>query len=48
MYYIDIYDTSKQKKFRKEFDSYYKFRKFYFRVLYSKKLMILSSSNLED
>ena len=48
MYYLKLYDTKNQKEFTVYFDSYYNFRKRYYRVKYSKKLMILSMSNLVD
>ena len=48
MYYMKIYDTKTQKTFKIEFDSYYNFRKRYYRIKYSKKLIILSMSNLVD
>jgi len=48
MYYIKVFDTTTQKTFKMEFDSYYQFRKRYYRLKYSKKLMILSMSNLVD
>ena len=41
MYYIKVFDITTQKTFKMEFDSYY-------RLKYSKKLMILSMSNLVD
>ena len=48
MYYIVIYDNTKEKGWREEFDSYYKFRNRYYRLKYSKKLSILSHSNLYE
>ena len=47
MFYINIYDNSTNKTWIEEFESYYIFRKRYYRLKYSKKLKILSHSNLE-
>lgn len=48
MYYIDIYDNSTKKSWREEFDSYFNFRKRVIKLKYSKKLVIISRSNLVD
>ena len=48
MYYIHVLDTTTQKDWTEKFDSYYKFRNRVYRLIYSKKLMILSRSNLEE
>ena len=48
MYYINIYDNSTGKNWREEFDSYYLFRKRYYRLKYSKKLFITSMSLLDE
>ena len=48
MYEINIYDISKDKSWKETFDSYYLFRKRVIKLKYSKKLKILSSSNLVD
>lgn len=48
MYYIVIYDKELMKGWRELFDSYYKFRNRYYRLKYSKKLVILSMSNLYE
>lgn len=47
MYYIDIFDKTTERTWQEEFESYYLFRKRYYRLKYSKKLTILSHSNLE-
>ena len=48
MYYIEILDLSTNKRWTEEFTSYYIFRKRVIKLGYSKKLMIISRSNLED
>lgn len=48
MYFIEIYDNSTGKNWREEFDSYYLFRKRYYRLKYSKKLFITSMSLLNE
>lgn len=46
-YFINIFDTTTNKTWREEFESYYFFRKRVIKLKYSKKLMVLSRSNLE-
>ncbi len=48
MYYIEILNTENNKEWTEHFDSYYFFRKRVMKLRYSKKLMIISMSNLED
>lgn len=48
MYYITVYDNTKEKGWIERFDSYYQFRNRYYRLKYSKKLLILSMSNLYE
>lgn len=48
MYYINILDTTNNKSWKEEFDSYYLFRKRVMKLKYSKKLMITSRSALVD
>lgn len=47
MYFINIYDKTTDKSWKEEFESYYFFRKRVTKLKYSKKLMVLSRSNLE-
>ena len=47
MYFIRIYNSETNKTWREEFESYYFFRKRVTKLKYSKKLMVLSRSNLE-
>ena len=46
-YFINIYDKTTNKTWCEEFDSYYFFRKRVTKLKYSKKLMVLSHSNLD-
>ena len=46
MYFINIYDKSRGKSWKEEFDSYYFFRKRVTKLKYSKKLVITSRSAL--
>lgn len=48
MYFINIYDKTTNKSWKEEFDSYYFFRKRAIKLKYSKKLKVISRSNLED
>lgn len=48
MYFINIYDITTDKRWKEEFDSYYLFRKRVTKLRYSKKLIIISMSLLED
>ena len=48
MYYIIIMDLTTGKEWKEEFDSYYFFRKRVMKLKYSKKLIILERSKLED
>lgn len=48
MYYIKILDLTSGKEWKEEYDSYYLFRKRYYRLLYSKKLIITSHSSLGE
>ena len=45
-YFINIFDTTTNKKWREEFDSYYFFRKRLTKLKYSKKLVVTSKSNI--
>ena len=47
MYFINIYNKTTNKSWKEEFESYYFFRKRVTKLKYSKKLMVLSRSNLE-
>lgn len=47
MYFINIYDTSTQKSWKEEFDSYNLFKKRCTKLNYSKKLIVMSRSNYE-
>lgn len=47
MYFINIYDKTTDKSWKEEFESYYFFRKRVTKLKYSKKLIVLSRSNLE-
>lgn len=48
MYNITIKDLSTGKFWEEEFDSYYLFRKRLTKLKYSKKLVIITRSNLVD
>ena len=48
MLYIKIYDSTTGNTWRENFESYYFFRKRYMKLNHSKKLKMLSSSNLID
>lgn len=48
MFYINIYDSTTGNTWREDFESYYFFRKRYMKLKHSKKLKMLSSSNLID
>ena len=48
MFYINIYNLTTGNTWRENFESYYFFRKRYMKLKYSKKLKMLSSSNLID
>ena len=47
MYFIRIYNSETNKSWKEEFESYYFFRKRVTKLKYSKKLMVLSHSNLD-
>jgi hypothetical protein len=47
-FYINIYDNTTNKTWCEEFDSYYLFKKRVNKLKYSKKLFIISRSNLLD
>lgn len=47
MYFVKIYDKTTDKSWKEEFDSYYLFRKRFYRLKYSKKLIVTSRSLLE-
>ena len=47
MYFINLYDKTTGKSWQEEFESYYFFRKRIMKLKYSKKLVVLSRSNLE-
>lgn len=47
-YFINIYDNSTSKSWKEEFESYYLFRKRYIKLKYSKKLVVISHSDLID
>ena len=46
-FYMNIYDTSTGKIWREEFETWQNFYKRYCKLKYSKKLMVLSHSNLD-
>ena len=48
MYFIEIYDYDTEKSWREEYTSYYLFRKRVIKLEYSKRLVILSRSLLEN
>ena len=48
MYYIKILDTTTNRSWKEEFDSYYLFRKRVIKLKYSNKLIIISRSLLES
>lgn len=48
MYYIEIYDYQTEKSWTEKYDSYYLFRKRVIKLNYSKRLVILSRSLLEN
>lgn len=48
MYYIRIFDNSTKKSWKEEFDSYYFFRKRVIKLKYSKKLIMVARSLLEN
>lgn len=48
MYFINIFDKSTVKSWIENFDSYYLFKKRYNKLQYSKKLVVISHSNLID
>ena len=48
MYFIIIYDLTTNKDWKEEFDSYYLFRKRYYRLKYSKKLVMLAHSTIGE
>lgn len=48
MYYIEIYDYDTEKTWTERFDSYYLFRKRVIKLKYSKRLVILARSLLEE
>lgn len=48
MFYIKILDTTTDNIWKEEFDSYYLFRKRVMKLKHSKKLMVISRSNLYD
>lgn len=48
MYYIEIYSYSKDKSWTEHFDSYYNFRKRVMKLKYSKDLVIVARSLLEN
>ena len=47
-YFINIYDNTKNKTWREEFESYYLFKKRVNKLRFSKKLQVTSRSNLLD
>ena len=47
MYEIKIHDNTTDKEWTEHFDSYYLFKKRYDKLRFSKKLKMLSYSNLE-
>ena len=47
-YFINIFDTTTNKSWKEEFDSYYFFRKRVTKLKYSKKLVVTSRSALID
>ena len=48
MYFIEIYDYDTEKSWRETYESYYLFRKRVLKLEYSKRLVILSRSLLEE
>ena len=46
MYFINIFDTTTNKTWREEFESYYFFRKRVTKLKYSQKLVVTSKSVL--
>lgn len=48
MYFINILDITTNKEWKEEFDSYYLFRKRYYKLLYSKKLIMTSHSTIGE
>lgn len=48
MYFIEIFDTTTNKNWKEEFDSYYLFKRRYTKLKHSKKLVMTSYSNLID
>lgn len=47
MFFIKIYDKSKDTSWTENFESYFLFRKRFMKLKYSKKLLVTSHSNLE-
>ena len=48
MYFIEIYDKTNDNSWKEEFDSYYIFRKRVIKLKYSKKLIMIARSLLEN
>ena len=48
MYFIKIFDITTNKNWKEEFDSYYLFRKRVIKLKYSKKLVVIARSLLEN
>lgn len=48
MFFINILDNITNKSWKEKFDSYYLFRKRFMKLKHSKKLTMLSYSNLID
>jgi hypothetical protein len=48
MFEISIYDNTTKKKWTEYFDSYYLFKRRYNKLRFSKKLFIISRSNLYE
>lgn len=48
MYFIKIFDTTTGKDWKEEFDSYYLFAKRVIKLKYSKKLLMIARSLLEN
>ena len=48
MFFIRIYDKKNNQTWQETFDSYYLFRKRFYKLKYSKKLVMTSYSNLID
>lgn len=46
MLFINVYDNTTGKSWKEEFNSYYFFRKRVIKLGYSKKLQVISRSNL--